>query len=96
MGAKKPDWRSKYTCGSCNSETSVGINPQGAPYVRIAHEDTCPVLAGNVSETGAIVRAIKAAHGDQTPVIVVTLDELPDAIRAALEDPDDQDRGEWS
>ncbi|MEV6833602.1 hypothetical protein AB0N17_03565 [Streptomyces sp. NPDC051133] len=50
-----------YQCGHCSSETSHTTDDNGIVHVAVRHDDTCPVLAGALSSTPDVVRAL-ASH----------------------------------
>lgn len=49
-----------YSCGHCNSETSIRTDDHGIVRVAIHHDDGCPVLTGVLPSTPDALRAIAA------------------------------------
>jgi hypothetical protein len=56
-------YAASYSCGHSHSATSWARGPNGIGYAITQHDDTCPVLAGLLSDLPDALRAAEATHG---------------------------------
>ncbi|MFJ8464149.1 hypothetical protein [Streptomyces swartbergensis] len=56
-------YAASYSCGHCHSAPSWARGPNGIGHAIVRHDDTCPVLAGSLSDLPDALRAAEATHG---------------------------------
>lgn len=52
-----------YVCGSCSSAVSAMRDSFGIEHVRVKHDESCPVLSGQLSDVPDLLRAAQKAGG---------------------------------